>query len=85
MPYVKNKQNGLVSVADAARTVGLSYWRFWARVYNSQELEAPQTAVGLRVYYDEQQLKRVVEQVAELRTKGVLIMEMPFGKHRGRR
>ena len=72
MPYIKNKQKGLLSVADAARTVGLTYWKFWARVYNTQEIEAPQTAVGLRVYYDEQQMQRVVEEVTTLRTKGVL-------------
>ena len=72
MPYIRNKQEGMLSVADAARTVGLSYWRFWARVYNTQEIEAPQTSVGLRVYYDQEQMQRVVETVTTLRTKGVL-------------
>lgn len=72
MPYIRNKQNGLLSVADAARTVGLSYWRFWARVYNTQEIEAPQTSVGLRVYYNKEQLDRVVEQVTKLRRNGGL-------------
>ena len=72
MPYIKNKQNGLASVADAARLVGMTYGKFWSRVYNTQEIEEPKTAVGLRLYYDQEQLKRVVVQVTDLRTKGVL-------------
>ena len=72
MPYIKSKKNGLLSVADAARTVGLSYWRLWSRIYNSHEIEEPKTSVGLRVYYDQEQMQRVVEQVTTLRTKGVI-------------
>ncbi len=72
MPYVKNKQDGLLSVADAARTVGLTYWRLWSRIYNTHEIEEPQTSIGLRVYYDQQQMQRVVEEVTTLRKKGVL-------------
>lgn len=72
MPYIKSKQTGMASLADAARLVGLTYAKFWSRVYNTHEIEPPRVSVGLRLYYDDEQLQQIIAQVMDLRTKGVL-------------
>jgi predicted DNA-binding transcriptional regulator AlpA len=72
MPYFRYDTEGMTTMREAARLVGLSHSWYWRLVKERGLLEAPANKVGERTYYDATQIERVVKQVAELRRKGVI-------------
>jgi len=72
MPYIKNNTDGLTTMPQAAKQVGMNYRQFWGWVKFQNRIPAPKTQVGLRRYYDKDELNRVLVAVAKLREEGVL-------------
>lgn len=67
MPWVRYDKTGLTTMADAARMVGMSPPRFWRWVREEKQVEAPSRRVGCRHFYTEEQIDKVIQQVARLR------------------
>ena len=71
MPYLKYDTTGLYSLTDAAKITGIDRTVFWQMVRERNLLESPETRVGHREFYNEEQLKRVKKQVEELKNSEV--------------
>jgi len=72
MPFVKYETEDLSSMRQAAEIVGLTPTYFWTLVREKELVPAPSTQVGRREYYSQQELDKVIRDVAELRRKGVI-------------
>ena len=67
MPFVKYDREGLTTMSEVARLCGMSVSWFFVLVKEQQIVEGPSKRVGERRYYTEEQIDRVVKQVADLR------------------
>lgn len=72
MPYIPYDTTGLTTIREAARQCGVSTTHFWVLARDRKLIDPPTTRVGHRDYYNHKQMKTVINQVAELRKKGVI-------------
>jgi hypothetical protein len=70
MPMVEAKD--MLTMRQVADLVRVNYKRFWRFVRERRLIAAPKHLIDNRLYYDRRRTRLVIEQVAELRAKGVL-------------
>jgi hypothetical protein len=70
MPYVTYKDEGLISMLEAANRCKIENSRFWHLVRSLKLIPEPTTRRGGRFYYDPSEIKTVQTVVAKLRKEG---------------